>query len=67
LLQAWSRNADFPVFPITMTNTSPESEAVKREELLMILDAAMALLDDDNFDFDPNETPESHFDDAALG
>jgi hypothetical protein len=49
-----------------MTNTPPESEAVQRERLLLILNAAIALVDDDNFDFDPNETPESHFD-GALG
>jgi hypothetical protein len=67
LLQAWARNSeDFPVFPISMTNTSPESEAVKRERLLMILDAAIALVDDNSFDFDPNDNPESHFD-GALG
>jgi hypothetical protein len=62
-----SSNAeDFPVFPITMTITSPASEAVQRERLLMILDAAIALVDDDIFDFDLNKAPDSHFD-GALG
>jgi hypothetical protein len=65
LLQAWSRDAISPVFPITRTNPSPESRAVQREKLLVILDAAIALVDDDDFDFDPDETPQSHF--GALG
>ncbi len=62
LLQAWSRNsAVAPVAPLTVTNTSsPESEAVQREKLLQILDAAIALIDDDNFDLDPEETPQSN-------
>jgi hypothetical protein len=67
LLQAWSRNAAVtPVFPLIMTTTSsPESEAVQREKLLMILDAAIALVDEDDFDFDPDETPQSQH--GALG
>jgi hypothetical protein len=62
LLQAWSRNAAVtPVSPFTMTNApSPESEVVQRERLLLILDAAIALVDDNNFDFDPDETPQSN-------
>jgi hypothetical protein len=61
LIQSWLRNADSPAFPIIMTNTPPESEADQREKLLMILDAAIALADDDtfDFDFDPNEPPQS--------
>jgi hypothetical protein len=63
LLQAWSRNAAVaPVSPFTMPNTptTPESEAVQREKLLLILDAAIALVDDDDFDSDPDETPQSN-------
>jgi hypothetical protein len=65
LIHALSSDTEFPVFPIvTMPNTSPESEAVQREKMLLILEAVIALVDDDSFDFDPNETPESHFDGA---
>jgi hypothetical protein len=66
MLQALSSDMEFPVFPISMTNTSPESEAVQRQRLLLVLKAAIALIDADSFDFDPNETPESHFG-GALG
>jgi hypothetical protein len=61
MLHTWSLNADFPVFPaVTMTrNASTESEAVKLEKLLLILNAAMALAEDAEaiFDSDPDETP----------
>lgn len=49
MLQALASNADSPVLPRTMTNTSPESETSKRRKLHMILDAAIALLDVDDF------------------
>jgi hypothetical protein len=69
MLHTWSRNTDFPVFPaVTMTrNASTESEAVKLERLLLILNAAMALAEDAEaiFDSDPDETPKSHS--GALG
>jgi hypothetical protein len=64
-----SLNADFPVFPAdTMTRSaSTESEAVRRERLLLILNAAMALAENAEaiFDSDPDETPQSHI--GALG
>ncbi len=66
MLQALSSNAEFPAIPITMTITSPASEAVQRERLLMILDAAIALVDDEIFDFDPSKAPQPPFD-GALG
>lgn len=69
LLQAWSRNAAvapvFPLIPMTTTTSSPKSEADQREQLLVILDAAIALVDKDDFDFDPDETPQSKH--GALG
>jgi hypothetical protein len=57
---AGSNGGDPPDFPINMTNTaSPESEAVhRRRRLRMILNSAIALLDDD--DFDPIESPTTH-------
>jgi hypothetical protein len=35
--------------------TSPESRAEERKRLLMILNFAIALIDDTIFDFDPND------------
>jgi hypothetical protein len=50
MLLALAGNADPPVLPGTMTNTSPESEAVrKRRTLRMIVDSAIALLDFEDF------------------
>lgn len=57
LLQSLSSNAESPVLPRTMTNTSPESEALQRRlRLRMILESAISLLDFDDFnthDFSP--------------
>jgi hypothetical protein len=60
MLHTWLLNADFPVSSVSMTNTSPESEAVQLQRLLMTLNAAIALADEDIFDSDPDETPQSH-------
>jgi hypothetical protein len=56
ILQALSssdEDEDSPVIPtITLTNTSPESEALqKRRRLRRILDSAIALIDSDDVDF----------------
>jgi hypothetical protein len=50
MLQAlFSSNAESPFLPSTMTNTSPESQAVQqRRSLLMILDLSIALMDEDD-------------------
>jgi hypothetical protein len=50
VLQALASNAEAPVLPGTMTNTSSESEAVQKRRLLrMIVDSAIALLDFEDF------------------
>jgi hypothetical protein len=53
--QSVSINADSQAaFPTTTTNTSsPESQAVKRQRLRMIIESAITLIDDD--DFNPDE------------
>jgi hypothetical protein len=58
MLQSVSNNMDSPAFPTLMTNTSPESQAKKnRQRLRMILDSAIALIDDKDDDegFNPIE------------
>jgi hypothetical protein len=52
ILQAFSSSnvVDTSALPITMTQTSPESAEVRRRRLHMILDAAIALIDSDEFD-----------------
>jgi hypothetical protein len=50
LLEGLANNGDSPVLPSTMTNTSPELEAVGQKRLLRkILASAIALLDFDDF------------------
>jgi hypothetical protein len=53
--QSVSINADSQAaFPTTTTNTSsPKSQAVKRQRLRMIIESAITLIDDD--DFNPDE------------
>jgi hypothetical protein len=56
-----SSNAELPVLPITMTNTSPESEEAvqqRRRFRAMILASAIALINDD--DFGPIESSTTH-------
>jgi hypothetical protein len=64
LLRALSgSNVESPVSPITMTNTSPESEAVqRRRRLRVIVASAIAVLDGHEFDpIDPMESfPTTH-------
>jgi hypothetical protein len=59
MLQALYSNAEFPVLPTsTMTNTSPESAAVKRKRLSRILDSAIAIIDGD--DLNPIKASTTH-------
>jgi hypothetical protein len=49
--QALSSNAESPLLPITMTKTSPESNAAeRRRRLRMILDFATDLIESEDFD-----------------
>jgi hypothetical protein len=64
LLQAMSNtpnNSQALSVPVPPT-TSPESEEAQRKRLVEILEFAIAMIDD--FDFDPNRPSESH---ATLG
>jgi hypothetical protein len=49
MLQALSKSAESPVLPGTMTNTSPEVEAVQRRRRLVILTSAIAFLGKKDF------------------
>jgi hypothetical protein len=57
LLANTANNSQAPSVPAPPT-TSPKSRAEERKRLLVILNFAIALIDDTIFDFDPNDPNE---------
>jgi hypothetical protein len=61
LANTTTNNSSQALSEATVASTSPEARAAQRKRLLMILDFAMALIDEDTFDSNPSdETSEAH-------